>query len=70
MVTRTIFPVNWLCGCFELGFAASTALRNYIVRELREKRDYHNARLKEFRDQYGVPSGGIFSRLKDEQFCR
>jgi hypothetical protein len=40
----------------------------YVVRELREKRDYHNARLKEFCGTQGIPLVDICSRLKDEHF--
>lgn len=40
----------------------------YIVRELRAKRDYHNARLAEFCAVRGVPLADICSRLHDEHF--
>ena len=41
----------------------------YVVRELREKRDYHNAKLKEFCGEQGIPLADIYSRLKDEHFA-
>ena len=41
----------------------------YLVRELREKRDYHNARLQEFCGEQGIPLANIYSRLKDEHFA-
>ena len=41
----------------------------YVVRELREKRDYHNARLKEFCGKQGIPLADIYSRLHDEHFA-
>ena len=41
----------------------------YVVRELREKRDYHNVRLKEFCGEQGIPLADIFSRLHDEHFA-
>ena len=41
----------------------------YVVRELREKRDYHNARLKAFCGEQGIPLADIFSRLHDEHFA-
>jgi len=40
-----------------------------VAEELREKRDYHNARLKEFCGEQGIPLADIFSRLKDEHFA-
>jgi lysophospholipase L1-like esterase len=40
-----------------------------VVRELREKRDYHNAKLKEFCDGQGIPLADIYSRLHDEHFA-
>jgi lysophospholipase L1-like esterase len=39
-----------------------------IAAELREKRDYHNPRLKEFCEQQAIPLADICSRLKDEHF--
>ena len=41
----------------------------YVVRELREKRNYHNARLKEFCREQGIPLADIYSRLHDEHFA-
>ena len=38
----------------------------WLVRKLNAKRDYHNARLKEFCDEQGIPLADICSRLKDE----
>ncbi len=37
-----------------------------LARRLNAKRDYHNARLKEFCDEQGIPLADICSRLKDE----
>ena len=41
-----------------------------VAQELREKRDYHNARLKEFCGEQGIPLADICSRLQDEHFAR
>ena len=41
----------------------------YVVRELREKRDYHNARLSEYCGEQGIPLADICSRLHDEHFA-
>ena len=41
----------------------------YVVKELREKRDYHNARLKEFCGEQGIPLADIYSRLKNEHLA-
>ncbi len=41
----------------------------YVARELREKREYHNARLKEVCGEQGIPLADIFSRLHDEHFA-
>lgn len=40
----------------------------WIARELHEKRDYHNARLKDFCDRQRIPLADICSRLRDEHF--
>ena len=40
-----------------------------VVRELREKREFHNAMLKKFCEQNRVPLADIFSRLRDEHFA-
>ena len=40
-----------------------------IVEELHAKRDYHNARLKEYCDRGGVPLADICSRLRAEHFA-
>ena len=40
----------------------------YFANELREKRDYHNTRLKEFCEGQGIPLADICSRLHDEHF--
>lgn len=40
----------------------------YVVEELREKRACHNARLRDFCDQQGIPLADICSRLKDDHF--
>ena len=39
-----------------------------IAEDLREKRDYHNPRLKEFCEQQAIPLADICSRLTDEHF--
>ena len=41
----------------------------YVVKKLREKRDYHNARLKEFCGEQGIPLADIYSRLKNEHLA-
>ena len=40
----------------------------HFAKELREKRDYHNTRLKEFCEGQGIPLADICSRLHDEHF--
>ena len=40
-----------------------------VAKELREKREYHNARLKKFCGKQGIPLADIYSKLKDEQFA-
>jgi acyl-CoA thioesterase-1 len=40
-----------------------------IAKELREERDFHNARLKEFCGKQGIPLADTCSRLKDEHFA-
>jgi lysophospholipase L1-like esterase len=40
-----------------------------MAKELREKRDYHNARLREFCEKQGIPLADICSKLKDEHFA-
>ncbi len=42
---------------------------SHVAKNLREKRDYHNARLKEFCGEQGIPLADIFTRLKDEHFA-
>lgn len=39
-----------------------------IAREIHEKRDYHNPRLKAFCDEHGIPLADICSLLHDEHF--
>ena len=39
-----------------------------VAKELRAQRDYHNAKLKEFCGEQGIPLADIFSRLHDEHF--
>ena len=41
----------------------------YVIKELREKRDYHNARLSEYCGEQGIPLADICSRLHDEHFA-
>jgi lysophospholipase L1-like esterase len=40
----------------------------WMARELHEKRDYHNARLKEYCEQQQIPLADICTRLRDEHF--
>ncbi len=53
---------------FNVPNANEAMFPSYIIRELREKRDYHNARLKEFCGEQGIPLADIFTRLKKEHF--
>jgi lysophospholipase L1-like esterase len=54
---------------FDVPNANEAMFLPYVVRELREKRDYHNARLKEFCGEQGIPLADIYSRLHDEHFA-
>src|SRR5208282_24092 len=40
-----------------------------VAKELRAQREIHNARLKAFCEQQGIPLADIFSRLLDEHFA-
>jgi lysophospholipase L1-like esterase len=51
---------------FNVPNANEARFPSYVVKELREKRDYHNGRLKEFCDGRGIPLADICSRLHDE----
>ncbi len=39
-----------------------------VARELHEKRDYHNGRLRAYCDEQRIPLADICSRLQDEHF--
>ncbi len=54
---------------FNVPNANEAMFPSYVARELNAKRDYHNARLKEFCEQQGIPLADICSRLKDEHFA-
>lgn len=53
---------------FNVPNANEAMFPRYVVEELREKRVYHNVRLREFCDQQAVPLADICVRLKDEHF--
>ncbi len=53
---------------FNVPYANESMFLARIARELHEKRDYHNARLKEFCDRQQIPLADICSRLVDEHF--
>lgn len=53
---------------FNVPYANEAMFSPWIAEELHEKRDYHNARLKEFCDRQEIPLADICSRLKDEHF--
>ena len=40
----------------------------WVRKDLRAKREYHNARLAEFCAEHGIPLADICSRLRDEHF--
>jgi lysophospholipase L1-like esterase len=54
---------------FNVPNANEAMFPSFIVKELREKRDYHNVRLKEFCGEQGIPLADIYSKLKDEHFA-
>jgi len=54
---------------FNVPNANESIFPSYVAKELREKRDYHNARLKEFCGEQGVPLADICCRLHDEHFA-
>ena len=54
---------------FNVPNANETLFPAHVSKELREKRDYHNARLKAFCEQQGIPLADIYSKLKDEHFA-
>jgi lysophospholipase L1-like esterase len=53
---------------FNVPYANESMFSPRIARELHEKRDYHNARLKEFCDRHGIRLADICSRLGDGHF--
>jgi lysophospholipase L1-like esterase len=54
---------------FNVPAVNETMFTPHVAKELREKRDYHNARLREFCEHQGIPLADIFSRLHDEHFA-
>jgi len=54
---------------FNVPNANESMFSPYVVTELREQREYHNARLKEFCGEQGIPLADIFSRLEDKHFA-
>lgn len=53
---------------FNVPYANKSMFSSRIARELHEKRDYHNERLKEFCDRRQLPLADICSKLHDEHF--
>jgi lysophospholipase L1-like esterase len=53
---------------FNVPNANESRFPSYVAKELREKRDYHNWRLKEFCEQQSLPLADICLRLHDEHF--
>jgi lysophospholipase L1-like esterase len=53
---------------FNIPCANEAMFSPWIARELHEKRDYHNGRLKEFCDRQQIPLADICARLRDEHF--
>ena len=53
---------------FNVPNANEAMFPSYITRELREKRDYHNARLKEFCGEQGIPLADIFHKAEERAF--
>jgi hypothetical protein len=51
---------------FSVFNADATIFSYYLTRELRRNRDYHNARLRQFCGEHGIPLADICSRLRDE----
>jgi lysophospholipase L1-like esterase len=51
---------------FDIPYANESMFSSWVAQELHEKRDYHNARLKEFCDRHRMPLADICSRLRDE----
>ena len=54
---------------FNVPYANEAMFPPRIAEDLHGKRDYHNARLKQYSDRGGVPLGDICSRLRDEHFA-
>lgn len=54
---------------FNVPNANEAMFPSHIANELRAKRDYHNARLKEFCGEQGIPLADICSKLHDEHFA-
>lgn len=53
---------------FNVPHANEAMFSPWMARELHEKRDYHNARLKEYCEQQQIPLADICARLRDEHF--
>jgi lysophospholipase L1-like esterase len=53
---------------FNVPHANEAMFSPWMARELHEKRDYHNARLKEYCEQQQIPLADICTRLRDEHF--
>jgi lysophospholipase L1-like esterase len=53
---------------FNVPYANESMFSPWVAQELHEKRDFHNARLKEFCDRQQIPLADICSRLRDEHF--
>jgi lysophospholipase L1-like esterase len=54
---------------FNVPYANESRFIPHVAKNLHAKRDYHNAKLKEYCDQRGVPVADIGSRLRDEHFA-
>jgi lysophospholipase L1-like esterase len=54
---------------FNVPYANEAMFSVLIAKDLHDKRDYHNSRLKEFCDQQGTPLADICAHLKDERFA-
>ena len=54
---------------FNVPYANESAFTPSIARELHQKRDYHNERLRVYCDGHGIPLADICARLRDEHFA-
>ena len=54
---------------FNVPYANESAFTPSIARELHQKRDYHNGRLRAYCDGHGIPLADICARLRDEHFA-